>query len=680
MKKNNSIFVRITLSLFLVCIFLFSGAFGCSCNDGKIDPNAKDVNKKEYDGTHTFTQEETENVFVANGLTDYKIVIPENKSNLLSRAKDEFVYLFSQATGIEMKVVSDVGLTHSEDNKYISIGETTLLNTSGVVIDKKQLTNDGVRIVTKDKTVFLCGGSDYGTIYSVYDFMTIYFDFECYFQDCFEIKKGVQNLKLYDFDVTDIPDLEFRSVAIGSVREISADYNKDNWKYRFRMPLTYGNKLMPVHKDPTDRSSPSHGVHNSLDWLDPSKWLESHPKWFATGGVEICYTAHGDEEELELMITECANVVAAHLKLYPKDLYPLYDYITLTCQDNWLNCTCPACEAEKKECGAYSGSVVKFLNRLNVKVKAWMEQPENAEYKREGFSIVFFAYHNYELAPVVLDEATNLLKPISDEYYLDEGVSVYLAPSRTFDFCSPIYAEINDDGRKNLESWTALGGDILLWTYQTNFWHYFYPIDTFAFYYQDAFEYFAANNVVLMFNQNQGNQFGGSTAWHSLKAYLDYKLQWDSSLDAGVLIDKYMNAMFGEAAPYMNELYRQMHMQVSYVNSLQEGFALVIITGHVDKAEYWPYLMVNKWLDICDQAYQSIEKYKETDPVLYEKYKRHIDLEWLSPAYMMITLHGSVAPVEKLSQIKSNFIKIVDYYGITQVNENVTITGFLNSL
>ncbi len=649
-------------------------------NDGGVlDESAKAAEKLKYDGTHIYTAPDTDSDLVKDGKTEYAVVIPENKTALITRAKDEFVYLFKEATGININVISDGGLSHTADGKYISIGETELLKSSGTVIDKKRLGDDGVRIVTKDKTVYLCGGSDYGTVYAVYDFMQIYFGFETYYEDCFEIERGAENVKLKAFDVTDIPDIAFRSSGIGAIREMSPNYDKDNWKYRFRVPLTYGNKLMPIHEDAEDPSSPAKGVHNSLSWLPISKHRENHPKWYAPSMEELCYTAHGDEEELEAMVSECAKVMEAHLVRYPRELYPLYNIATLTCQDNFSNCTCDACSADLRKYGTYSASLIKFMNRLSVKVRAWMALPENEPYAREEFSLAFFAYHNFELAPATYNESTGKFDA-ADELYFEDGVAVYLAPSRTFDFMSPIYADVNTDARRNLEAWTALGGKLLLWTYSTNFWHYFYPLDSFSFYNQDAFEYFAANNTILIFNQSQGNQGGASTAWHMLKTYLDYKLEWDSSLDAATLTENYMRAMYGDAAEVMTELFTAMRMQAMYVDSKFEGFVLPTVTSQVDRKEYWPYLTVKQWLEKCDAAYEIAEKYRDTDTKRYEKIKRHIDLEWLSPAYMALTLHADVIAPNELNEIKTSFKEIVAHFGITRLNENGTINGFISSL
>ena len=63
------------------------------------------------------------------------------------------------------KIVSDNGLTFNPQDKYISVGNTEILATSGVAVEQDKLTSDGYRIVTKGNTVIIAGPSDYGTLY-----------------------------------------------------------------------------------------------------------------------------------------------------------------------------------------------------------------------------------------------------------------------------------------------------------------------------------------------------------------------------------------------------------------------------------------------------------------------------------------------------------------------------------
>ena len=163
-------------------------------------------NKTYFSGVHQLSYTDSGKVFIKNGVTLYKVVVPDNINNDIALARDEFVHFFKIATDINIEVISDRNLTFNKDDKYISIGQTSILATSGLRIDYNELTKDGCRIMTKGAVVCLVGGSDIGTINAVYDFLHIVFRFEVYSPDVYEIDRNVKNLTLFNFDVKDIPE------------------------------------------------------------------------------------------------------------------------------------------------------------------------------------------------------------------------------------------------------------------------------------------------------------------------------------------------------------------------------------------------------------------------------------------------------------------------------------------
>ena len=179
------------------------GLSACQRNGGVVIP---EVNSEYvYNGTHIYNATDTKDYLVRNGKTEYKLVIPATTTASLRTARTEFVDLFEDATGITLTVVTDNQVTDASTGKYISLGDTTLLEKSGIKIDYYELTADGHRIVTKDDDIYLCGGADEGTVFSVYTFMNLTFNYETYYFDCMEIEKTSEK-KLKNYDVTDIPD------------------------------------------------------------------------------------------------------------------------------------------------------------------------------------------------------------------------------------------------------------------------------------------------------------------------------------------------------------------------------------------------------------------------------------------------------------------------------------------
>lgn len=235
MHKTKRFFSKFIVVFLVGVIALSAGCGGKQEEAGQ----GEVINKVEYSGTHNYTAKQTADFLVKDGKTEYKLVVPKAQTDKLKMAKEEFLYFFEQATGISMSIIYDTddadnSLTHDKDNKYVSIGNTTLALTANVSTEGYDLGNDGVRIETKDKTIFLLGGSDTGVIYAVYDFMKIEFGYEQYAADCFAIDKGVTDVTLKNYDVTDIPDIAIR---VYSSRVIQQRHNTgyDGKMYKYRM-------------------------------------------------------------------------------------------------------------------------------------------------------------------------------------------------------------------------------------------------------------------------------------------------------------------------------------------------------------------------------------------------------------------------------------------------------------
>ena len=116
---------------------------------------------------------------VENGKSDYKILMPSNADSYLFVAESELKYFFEEATGVKLDTVFEPegGLAHTAEGKYISLGETKMLESANVDVKKSMLGSQGVRIATKDKTIYMTGATTVGTLNSVYTLLQILFDY-----------------------------------------------------------------------------------------------------------------------------------------------------------------------------------------------------------------------------------------------------------------------------------------------------------------------------------------------------------------------------------------------------------------------------------------------------------------------------------------------------------------------
>lgn len=630
--------------------------------------------KSNYVGVHDFTMTETADYLVKDGKTDYVLITKSKLTPIEQTAKEEFLNLFQAATNIRIQTKTDEGLVHDAKAKYISLGETALLKSSGLPLNKSELSDDCVRIVTKDKTVYLSGGGQYGTLYSVYDFMQLTFNYEQYFVDCMEMDTNVKEKKLYNYNVTDIPDMNRRSTGYAFMTQ--------EFKNRMRIPLYSGNYFLPIHEKMTadgkaDRSSTGMTAHNSNEYL-PREDYADHSKWFGDSGDVLCYTAHGDEQELELMAQECAKKVAASLMTYTTDLYPNMNAVSLTVEDNNDSCACEACTRCLEKYGTKSASIILFMNKFNGYVRQWLEENKDNElYYRENFDILFFAYNSFSLAPASWDEEQGKYVANAPELMLDEGVYVWLAMMNIMEEELNIYHEKNDRAREQIEKWGAVSDGLWLWTYSTNFSAYLYFHDAFSMYNAEGYRYLADHNVRYYYQNAQSYQTGTATAFHNMSIYLQTKLTWNTSLDTETLIDNYMNAMFKEAAPIMKQLFTSMRLHNTQLKTKIE------YSNSIENASYFPYNTLKEWMDMCDKALEKVSVYETRDPELYAMLKNHIEAEWVYPAYATLQLRDDYLLANDLTLLKQRFREVVLRLGITRTKEieaEGVLTNYVNSL
>ena len=97
--------------------------------------------------------------------------------------------------------------------------------------------------------------------------------------------------------------------------------------------------------------------HNNFNFVPPEKFREKHPYWYSDDGCQMCYTAHGDEKELELLVEEAAAAICRYIRSDPD-----MPYIAFNHQDNFEWCTCPACTALKEKYGAQTPQARLFFS------------------------------------------------------------------------------------------------------------------------------------------------------------------------------------------------------------------------------------------------------------------------------------------------------------------------------
>ncbi len=656
------------LSLLLSVTTLFS-VLGTSCKgifNGKEKELEEVTTYETYDGTHIYTAPDTNDYLVRNGKTDYTLVIPVNATSVVLTARDEFIDLFKDATNIEISCITDEGLTHNANTKYISIGRTTLLESAGISIEQKVLGQDGHRIVTKDKNVYLCGGLDEGTLFSVYTFMSITFNYETYYLDCMQIERCSEKF-LKAYDVTDIPDFQHRGRNGNILVTESFDYDESMFGYRMRYYGARGYNLMPVHSQ-FDAASTRGASTNITYWYPETVYKVEgsenyHPNWFSVnGGGQACFTARGDETEYQAMLDEALKKIIFSLSVYTPDEYPHYNAISMTQADNQNYCTCESCSKIAKEYQTQAAVQLFFLNDLAEMLDEWLENNTDHIGYREDFTIYMFAYQYTITAPARYNAVTKTYEGIDGfkgKMEVHDRVGAYMAITN-MDGQFSLFDDTNSEGRTNVDKWCALTDNIMFWHYGTNFRNFLWMYDSFALFTPEAYAWFANRSNRHWFQQQQDGSKGTNTAWHNLKVYLDSKLSWDTSLNMDELVDNWFNAMFEDAAPRMKRLFM---VQRQYMREVIIGEYLLHGKGdgrpNLAQAEYWSLAMLEGWLNTMETAKQDVARYQITDPELYTRICQHIDSEEISVLYVILDTQMGKLNADKKAEYISRLKNIM---------------------
>ena len=605
--------------------------------------------------THKNESVKTENFLVQDGKTSYKVLYPENASSQVLTAVDELTLFFKEATGIALTAVSDA--EYDANGKYLSVGETKLFTAAGLTADKELLGAQGAQVRTENQSVFMCGAGDLGTLYSVYEFLRDAFDYEFYTEDCYDLNTDVTELALYDYDILEVPDFQSRF---------------GGWGYTVNNTMTK-NRLRFQAVDDVYTPIQNMTFHNAFGYLPKETYQSAHPFWYADDGSQLCYTAHGDAEEYDSMVS---TIVAFYKNLFKTD--PTATRISFTQSDNLSWCSCATCaESNKTYNGANVATLIKFLNEVERRMEEWLDTEEGKPYDRD-YKLIVFAYHETNLPPT--KEVNGKYEAIDSSVIPNKNVGVFFAETNadyTYSWEGNA-SSINAMYRERLRAWASIvpEGNLSWWLYSVCANNYFTPyncMDGYSYYYQLAKEC----GVVEIFNQADLPQMGPALGWGMLKGYLSAKLAWNTNYNIDYLVDKFFKAQYGAGAEEMKTVYTEWLAHSAYQRDALGVNGSRSIFFDYSSATYWPKGLLERWIDITSQAIEKIELAggdRET------RYGVNVSVERACYEYLYLLNYGiRLSPAKKASlqqQLKSDVLNS----GVTMFSEYATVATMFTAL
>lgn len=210
-----------------------------------------------------------------------------------------------------------------------------------------------------------------------------------------------------------------------------------------------------------------------------------------------------------------------------------------------------------------------------------------------------------------------------------------------------------------------------LWTYSACFADYILPYEKLS-WIKEQYIFGKKINAVGFFDMGRynGQEFSD---WERLSGYVSSKLLWDTTLEVEPLIADFFENYFLDASDAMYDLYKDYQAHMGW-QSTQGAFGQATLT-----AEYWPYGVLQRFLDKIDVAYDAIEHYKKTDPELYQTLHDRINQESISYRYLEIYIYPQYYSLKTYNSMRKSFMDDCRMLNIDMASEHNKMDGLFTN-
>jgi hypothetical protein len=526
--------------------------------------------------------------------TNYIISLASDASLPEKNAASELAAYLQKITGAEFQIVSPA---QTANRPTIAVGPgAAKAIIPKLVIDKVKLGDDGIVIKTAYPHLVLTGaiGSRRGTLYAVYEFLEREAGVR-WWTHTEEYIPSKHDLTIKQLNIRYVPQFRYREVYSWSMvhhvvshwRLDDSDAGVKDWdKVRFAVrqrnnghgtgiPASLGGSLMPLGF-----------CHTFYPFLPPDKYFKVHPEWYSEidgirvdDGGQLCMT--NDDMLLELS----RNVLTEIRK------QPGLGMVSLTQNDNGVQCQCAKCKTLDDTEGSPSGSLLYGVNKV----------AEMVEKEFPDFYVLTLAYQYSMKPPKNIRPRKNVVMQVAFD-------------NRSF--FQPLKSEQNKQMMDGLKGWSSIGANVMIWDYYLNYNGPLAPHPNVHTIGPDIRTY-RDNRAVGVFLEDETVAISYFTA---LKTYLAAHLLWDPSQNANAIMDVFLKGYYGKAAPELRQV----------INIFEKAAGNVTL-------RMWPGSADASWASLDDmnhitQLFTEAEAAVADNQVLLARVKRAripIDHQWL---------------------------------------------------
>lgn len=447
-----------------------------------------------------------------NGKSPYMICIPPDADETERFAAEELQRFFAESTGVLLPVISSFSQCDSAFLLCVGRPPKPRKNEESVLTD--DLNEESIRIKTLGGRVIITGGRPRGVLYAVYQFLEDYLGCRWFTPECSHVPRHA-TLEIPQIDFTYIPPFAFR-------RHNCALDTDALWAARNRLNGHMGENL------------PSYGgialydtAHHSFSKLvPPEKYFDEHPEYFS----EVDSVRLRERTQLCLSNPDVLQICIEGVKemLRKSPFIPVY-----VGQNDCLNpCQCEKCRQIDAYEGAFSGSVIRFVNKIG----------EAIEEEFPGRQINTFAYRYSQAAPKYARPRSNVAVTLC---------SIESCFAHPLNECSVVRRDLSVGDAKahsfaqDLSDWSKICENLYIWDYVTNFRNFVYPHPNLPVLGPNI-RFFRDMGVKYVFEQGCRTSRHGE--FQELRGYVISRLLWNPDADDRALIREFCDAYYKMAA------------------------------------------------------------------------------------------------------------------------------------
>ena len=543
---------------------------------------------------------------VKSGLSDYSIVIPAEATACEQFSAEELRDFVKQSTGVTLPVVSENSAEYSSDGKKISIGNTSLLEQSGLGM-QEGLRSDAYSLTSSGNSIFIYGNSDRANLYGAYEFLEEYVGVRFLTadytyvpeKDSVDVQMPMNIVKNPAFDQRQYWSMDAQTNALYAAR---------------KRVVTYWNWSMPQYGYGMYRDFEAQG-HNVLRLLQAgaeSFGLASIPdNAYATDLAgnrmstdfngesiyDVCWTDGLAEDgsfidevqkaEDGTPMPTAAQCLYEGLKKSLKSNTTATIFCIMQEDTPAVVCDCETCHKNKENYGAVSANIVRMINALALKIN---EYNRSSEGDGRDIRLATYAYAYSQEAPVLYRNGA--YEVYDNSVIPNEKVIVEYCTMNNCNHTLSINDSRQDSFHKdNLKKWEWLcetNKNLAIYTYTSNF--------NCALTYNPNLKTLKENIIYIYENLNRDmvtfeNAVYTGDWQQQLRMYVASKLFWDPYAEVQPLIDEFISLTYGRSAKAVRNYIERMEAQCDYNRSVYGSEFYLIVADHTDymihNSKFW---------------------------------------------------------------------------------------------